>query len=133
MADATPVRHRPGHQNHCPAKVKYDLRAGAPTLTAFPRTAWLAAARKALTTAPADTFGYTDPRGQPALRQALAGYLARARGVRVTPENMVICSGFTQALGLLSEVLAHVGTPPWPSRRTATTATARSPARPASG
>ncbi|HEY3748599.1 MAG TPA: PLP-dependent aminotransferase family protein [Pseudonocardiaceae bacterium] len=102
-ADTAPATRTPT------PKVKYDLRAGAPTLTAFPRTAWLTAARKALTTAPADTLGYTDPRGQPALRQALAGYLARARGVRVTPENMVICSGFTQALGLLSEVLAARG------------------------
>ncbi|HEX5402726.1 MAG TPA: PLP-dependent aminotransferase family protein [Pseudonocardiaceae bacterium] len=90
-------------------KLKYDLIAGAPTLTNFPRTEWLTAARRALATAPADTFGYTDPRGQPALRDALAGYLARARGVRVTPDQIVVCSGFTQGLSLLSQVLAARG------------------------
>ena len=46
------------------------------------------------------TLGYGDPRGRPELRRALAGYLARARGVRVDPERLVVCSGFTQGLGL---------------------------------
>ena len=40
------------------------------------------------------------------LRVALADYLARARGVRAAADRIVICSGFTQALGLLSQVLA---------------------------
>ena len=59
--------------------------------------------------APAEAFGYTDPRGRPELRAALAGYLARARGVRVVPERIVICSGFTQSLGLLCQVLRARG------------------------
>ena len=77
----------------------YDLRAGSPDTAAFPRPAWLAATRRALATAPAEALGYTDPQGRPELRQALAGYLARARGVQLTPDRLVICSGFTQGLG----------------------------------
>jgi GntR family transcriptional regulator/MocR family aminotransferase len=96
-----PARPRPAATHTS----RYDLRPGAPTLSAFPRTAWLAAARKALATAPADTFGYTDPRGQPVLRTALADYLARARGVRVDPDRIVVCAGFTQALDLLCQVV----------------------------
>ncbi len=88
---------------------RYSLRPGAPNLAAFPRAAWLASARRALAGAPAEAFGYGDPRGQPVLREALAGYLARARGVRVRPERIVICAGFTQGLRLLSEVLAARG------------------------
>jgi GntR family transcriptional regulator/MocR family aminotransferase len=88
---------------------RYDLRAGAPNLAAFPRAAWLTAARRALADAPATAFGYGDPRGQQVLRDAMAGYLARARGVRVRPERIVVCSGFTQALGLLGQVLAARG------------------------
>src|SRR5580704_10193243 len=49
------------------------------------------------------------PRGRPELRQALAGYLARARGVQVTPDRIVICSGFTQGLGLICQVLRDRG------------------------
>jgi GntR family transcriptional regulator / MocR family aminotransferase len=85
-------------------RVRYDLRPGRPDLTMFPRAAWLAAARRALTAAPYDALGYGDPRGLEELRRALAGYLARVRGVRVTPDRIVICSGFVQALGLLCGV-----------------------------
>src|ERR671939_2064483 len=55
---------------------RFDLRPGIPTLTAFPVSAWAAALRRALTTAPGDALGYGDPRGRIELRRALAGYLA---------------------------------------------------------
>jgi len=89
---------------------RYDLRPGTPDLSAFPRAAWLAAARKALAAAPYDALGYyADPRGRPELRSALAEYLARTRGVRVTPDRLVICSGFAQGLSLLCTVLRARG------------------------
>jgi GntR family transcriptional regulator/MocR family aminotransferase len=88
---------------------RYDLRPGVPDLSAFPRAAWLAAARRALTAAPDAALGYTDPRGRLELREALAAYLARARGVRVTPDRLIVCSGFTQGLALLCDVLRARG------------------------
>jgi GntR family transcriptional regulator/MocR family aminotransferase len=92
-----------------PARPRYSLVPGQPDLSAFPRAAWLAAARRAISAAPAEAFGYSDPRGRPELRAALAFYLARARGVRAGADQIVICSGFTQALSLLSRVLAARG------------------------
>src|SRR5215475_498119 len=89
---------------------RYDLRPGAPDLTAFPRAAWLAAARKALAAAPAADLGYADPQGLEVLRVALAEYLGRARGVRATPDRIVVCAGFTQGLELVCEVLRESGT-----------------------
>lgn len=80
---------------------KYDLRQGIPDATGFPRAAWLASARRALTAAPSEAFGPGDPRGRPELRRALAEYLARARGVRTSPERIVVCSGVAHALRLL--------------------------------
>jgi GntR family transcriptional regulator/MocR family aminotransferase len=91
------------------SKRSYDLTPGIPDLSGFPRAAWLAAARKALTAAPSAALGYPDPAGLPALRQTLAHYLARVRGVRASPENIVICSGFAQAITLLSTVLRDNG------------------------
>lgn len=89
-----------------PARVlPYSLMPGTPDLSAFPRSAWLAAARRALIAAPAEALGYCDPRGRPELRDALAGYLARTRGVRTTPERIVVCTGFMQGLALLSTTL----------------------------
>ena len=88
---------------------RHDLRAGAPDVTAFPRAAWLAAARRALNAAPPEALAYGDPRGRPELRSALAAYLARARGVRIAPDRVVVCAGFTQGLALLSRALRSSG------------------------
>jgi GntR family transcriptional regulator/MocR family aminotransferase len=88
---------------------RYDLRPGFPDVTAFPRGEWLSSARSALMRAPADVFGYGDGRGRPELRAALAAYLARARGVRVSADSVVVCSGFSQALWLLGSALRAEG------------------------
>lgn len=90
-------------------QARFDLRTGVPDVAAFPRQAWLAAGRKALGTAPDQALSYTDPRGLPQLRTALAGYLARARGVAVTPDRVVVCAGFAQGLELLCEALCARG------------------------
>jgi GntR family transcriptional regulator/MocR family aminotransferase len=87
----------------------YDLWPGSPDLSAFPRDAWLDATRRALAAAPRDALGHTDPRGRPELREALAGYLARVRGVRTDPGLIVVCSGFLQATGLLGRALCETG------------------------
>ncbi|MDQ1039366.1 GntR family transcriptional regulator/MocR family aminotransferase [Streptomyces sp. V3I8] len=80
---------------------RHDLRQGTPDVSAFPRAAWLASYRRALRRAPHKAFGPGDPAGRIELREALAEYLARARGVRTEPGRIVICSGFAHALRLL--------------------------------
>jgi GntR family transcriptional regulator / MocR family aminotransferase len=94
-----------------PASFRYDLRPGSPDVGLFPVTAWLRATRRALAAAPAEAYGYGDPRGRPELRRALAGYLGRARGVLADPERIVITAGYVQALALLTTVLRDAGTP----------------------
>ena len=95
---------RPG-EDRWTQRPAHDLRAGSPDVSAFPRSAWLTSARRALTTAPARAFAYGDHRGTTELRRALADYLARARGVRADPERIVICAGFSQGLALVARVL----------------------------
>jgi GntR family transcriptional regulator / MocR family aminotransferase len=90
--------------------LRYDLRPGVPDVAAFPRSAWLAAARRAISTAPALDLGYADPTGLQVLRAALAEYLARARGVMIAPDSIIVCAGFAQGLELLCEVLRTRGT-----------------------
>ncbi|AKH84389.1 GntR family transcriptional regulator [Streptomyces sp. CNQ-509] len=87
----------------------YNLLPGAPDAARFPRAAWAAAARRALTAAPSAAFGHQGPGGRVELRRALAGYLARARGVYAEPERIVVCAGFTGGLRLLAEVLRAEG------------------------
>lgn len=107
---ASPVRPRPTSRpaprvTGLPARVARGLVPGAPEFADFPRQPWLAAARRALATAPVSAFGYGDPVGSPALRAALADYLGRVRGVRADPEQIVICSGFHEGLGLVARAL----------------------------
>ncbi|NEA39060.1 PLP-dependent aminotransferase family protein, partial [Streptomyces sp. SID11385] len=75
----------------------HDLRSGSPDLSAFPRAAWLKAARQAVDQAPASAFGWPGT-GREELRTALAEYLARVRGVRADPGRILVTAGFTQGL-----------------------------------
>jgi GntR family transcriptional regulator/MocR family aminotransferase len=100
------ARRKPG--SSAPA-TRYNLRPGTPDVSAFPRAAWISAARKALASAPGADLSYADPRGLEVLRVALAEYLSRARGVVVTPDRVVVCAGFAQGLELLCEVLRARG------------------------
>ena len=88
-----------------PPPVEIDLSPGVPDLSAFPRQAWLRAERAALSATTAADLGYGDPRGTPALRTALAGWLSRSRGVRVTPGEVIVVNGVAQGLALLMQVL----------------------------
>ncbi|MFE4398473.1 MULTISPECIES: MocR-like pyridoxine biosynthesis transcription factor PdxR [Streptomycetaceae] len=88
---------------------RYDLMSGRPDLSLFPRTAWLAAARRALATAPHEALDYGSPLGRIELRQALTHYLARVRGVRTDPDHLLVCTGVTQGLGLLCAALRERG------------------------
>ncbi|GIM76224.1 PLP-dependent aminotransferase family protein [Winogradskya consettensis] len=84
---------------------RLDLRPGSPDVTTFPVEAWIRATRRALSRAPASVYDYGDPQGRPELRTALATYLGRTRGVLADPDHIVICSGYVQALSLLSGVI----------------------------
>jgi GntR family transcriptional regulator/MocR family aminotransferase len=92
------------------AAPRHNLQPGSPDVTTFPTAAWLRSVRRALNTAPADAYGYGDPRGRLELRNALADYLGRARGVLAEPGQIVITSGYVQALALLASVLRRAGT-----------------------
>ena len=92
-----------------PRTATLDLRPGQPDLSAFPRSAWLAAARRAIGSAPSDAFGYGGLLGVAPLRTALAEYLGRVRGVAASPDRIVICPGFTQGLAVLCQVLRERG------------------------
>ncbi|MEM6108326.1 PLP-dependent aminotransferase family protein [Mycobacterium sp. 050272] len=90
-------------------QLDHDLRPGHPDLSSFPRTEWSRAVKRALNAAPFEAFGYADPDGRPELRSALAEYLARARGVRARPGNVIICSGAAEGLNLVARALAEAG------------------------
>ncbi len=91
------------------APARIDLTPGAPDLTAFPRAAWLRSERAVLDTLAASNLGYGDIRGTPQLRGAVADWLARNRGIRTDPEDVLIVAGTSQALALLGRALGRTG------------------------
>jgi GntR family transcriptional regulator / MocR family aminotransferase len=106
VPSVAPAPERPAQR-----PLDHDFRPGHPDLSSFPRTEWSRAVKRALNAAPLEAFGYsyTDPHGRPELRNALAQYLARARGVRARPGNIVICSGSSEGLKLVARALAGAG------------------------
>jgi GntR family transcriptional regulator / MocR family aminotransferase len=90
-------------------RLNHDLRPGHPDLSSFPRAEWSRAVKRALHAAPFEAFGYADGHGRPELRGALAQYLARARGVRARPCNIVVCSGAAEGVSLVASALAQAG------------------------
>lgn len=87
----------------------HNLRPGLPDLSSFPRDEWIRAVKRTVGTAPFEAFGYTNPHGRSELREAVARYLARARGLRARADNVVVCSGAAEGLRLVAAALAKAG------------------------
>ncbi|WP_194410825.1 PLP-dependent aminotransferase family protein [Microbacterium cremeum] len=111
QGSATVVGFRPDRSNTVAEATpsgtpwRYDLRPGTTPIGSFPVEEWLRHQGSALRDAPPTAFGYGDPAGTIELRTALAAYLGRVRGIRASPETIVITAGITQALSLLAAVL----------------------------
>jgi GntR family transcriptional regulator / MocR family aminotransferase len=88
---------------------RFDLAPEVPDMSLFPRREWLRALDFALGAAPDQTLDYGDPRGALELRQALADYLGRVRGVVTDPDCIVVCQGSIQAIDLACRTLAAAG------------------------
>jgi GntR family transcriptional regulator/MocR family aminotransferase len=83
--------------------------SGLPDPALFPRSQWLRHYRDMLRDLPGDGLLYPPPRGTPELRAALTAYLGRVRGVHATPDQVVICGGFSQGLVLICRALRQRG------------------------
>lgn len=103
-AAAAPLPRRP---RGTPVVPTHNLMPGSPDVAAFPRDAWLASTRRALSAAPHEALRMGDPRGRAELREALAEYLGRVRGVRTSPEAIVICAGVRHAVEVLGRLFGN--------------------------
>ncbi|GAA5163655.1 PLP-dependent aminotransferase family protein [Pseudonocardia eucalypti] len=99
----------PGPAGRGERRWRWTMMPGRPDPGLFPRTAWLAATRRVLQHTANSSFDYGDPRGSVVLRNTLAAYLARSRGVRVDPARVVISSGYGQGLVAVCAALRQLG------------------------
>ena len=99
--------------------VRYDLSTRGVDPGLFPFRTWARLQKELLYSAP-ELLTPGDARGDAALRQALAEYLAEYRGVQCDPEQLVVGAGLEYLLGLLAPLLpgpAAVETPGYPRAR----------------
>jgi len=87
----------------------YDFRYGEPPFAELPLAVWTRALHRRLRKATRRDLGYGPPGGAPELRRALAEYLARSRGVRCRPEQVLVVRGAQQAIDLCGRVLVDPG------------------------
>lgn len=107
LADSVP----PGRASWSPwhEPMPYDFRYGEPSYADLPLELWSRLLGRRARNLSARRLAYQAPGGATELREALAGYLGRARGVACTPEQIVIVHGSQQAIDLVARVLVDPG------------------------
>ena len=91
------------------ASARYNLRPDLPDFALFPRTQWLAATRVSLHRAANTDLAYGEPFGSAVLRNRLAPFLVRTRGVVASAGRTGVFAGSTHALLTLASVLREGG------------------------
>jgi GntR family transcriptional regulator/MocR family aminotransferase len=86
---------------------------GVPSQDAFPFKLWSRILTHEARRAAAAPVGYPDPRGDPHLRKEVAAYLGIARGIRCSPSQVLVTTGFSGALGLAIRGLRLEGKGAW--------------------
>jgi GntR family transcriptional regulator/MocR family aminotransferase len=88
---------------------RFDFLPSRPDVSSFPRAAWSRCLREAVTEITVADLGYGDAFGVDALRDGLADYLGRVRGVVADRSRIVVTNGYLQGLGLICRALAARG------------------------
>lgn len=86
-------------------KYDYDFTPNGIDLKSFPYNVWRKLSRDALSVDNSELFRQGDPQGEHALRSAISNYLHQARGVKCTPEQIIVGAGNDYLLMLLSTIL----------------------------
>jgi GntR family transcriptional regulator/MocR family aminotransferase len=94
--------HRPPGPRRRRGHLRYNLEYGLPLQSPAVQSAWHRALARA---ADNTSLDYPAPEGLEPLREVVAAYLGRRRGLNVAAEDVVIVSGAQQGLDLVSRVL----------------------------
>ena len=86
-----------------------DFRYGEPAYADLPLVAWARLLGRRARRLSVRRLAYQQPGGAVELREALAGYLTRSRGVVCTPEQVLVVRGTQQAVDLALRLLVDPG------------------------
>jgi len=96
-----------------PPSVPKTFKTGIPDISEFPIQLWTKLTSSILKNLPPGLLEYGNPVGYQPLCEAIAAYIRIARGVRCTPEQVIIVSGTQQALDIASRLLLDPGDTAW--------------------
>ncbi|MBA1203992.1 PLP-dependent aminotransferase family protein [Pseudomonas capeferrum] len=85
------------------------FRVGVPAFDLFPFQVWARLQAGFWRNPDPARLGYGDPAGEPLLRELIAAYLRRSRGLSCSAEQIVITSGAQQAISLCAQLLLKPG------------------------
>jgi GntR family transcriptional regulator / MocR family aminotransferase len=94
----------------CRSKAPFNFAEGRPSLEEFPMQQWRRLMLRHFRHGGPELLDYAgDPRGHRPLREAIAGYLSRARAVECDSDQVIITNGTQQALTLVARILVEKG------------------------
>ncbi|XXY18676.1 PLP-dependent aminotransferase family protein [Sorangium sp. So ce216] len=96
-----------------PGPAGLAFQVGAPAYDAYPAATWGRLMSRRWDRSWRALLPRHEPQGYAPLRRAIADYLVTARGVRCTPDQVIVVSGAQQAISLAAEVLLDPGDPVW--------------------
>lgn len=88
-----------------------DFFVGRPSADTFPNATWRRLLVQQLAKGGINLTQYGDPAGLASLREAIAQHLGPARGMRVTPDRVLIVSGIQEGMNIVSRLFIASGTP----------------------
>ncbi len=86
-------------------KWRIDFSTGQPDLNSYPLFTFKKMLNEAVLKLPLSCLGYTGPQGLPELRQEVASWLFRSRGLKVDAQDIFITAGATHALHIVATLL----------------------------
>jgi GntR family transcriptional regulator/MocR family aminotransferase len=92
-----------------PRRVEFDFQPGNPSLEEMPIGLWNRTLVREGRELDPLAYTYGDVAGLPRLREAIAGYVSRSRGVTCTPDQVVITTGVQQAMDLVFRLTVDPG------------------------
>lgn len=90
-----------------PDQIDFAAACGTPDLDSFPMTTWRSCQNRVWDGLTASELGFGDSRGDTSLRQALAPWLWRSKGLTCHPEQIFLTTGITAGLAAVSGFLRH--------------------------
>jgi GntR family transcriptional regulator/MocR family aminotransferase len=88
---------------------RISFHPGIPEIAAFPFATWAKLVAAEMRNVHEDSFGYDLIAGHPRLRTAIAAYLAVSRGVKCSPDQVIVVTGTQAALDLIARMFMDPG------------------------